>query len=122
MVQTGPIETRTHIDANGQPEVFANPAQALQNLRIPYAGEAGDRNNFRGDGYFGIDASLSKNWVLAEGKKLVFDWAVFNVTNAVRFDVSPNSLQTVSTNGQFGVYGATLTKPRVMQFGLRYQF
>ena len=44
------------------PTSFANPAQALAELQNPYPGEAGQRNNFRGDGYFGIDARLAKNW------------------------------------------------------------
>jgi hypothetical protein len=48
---------------------------------------------------------------------------VFNVTNAVRFDAALSALDfdtTTSTN--FGKYGFLLTKPRVMQFSLRYSF
>jgi hypothetical protein len=41
----------------------------------------------------------------------------------VRFDVNPiTSLQNMTTSGELGVYGATLTKPRVQQFSLRYSF
>jgi hypothetical protein len=123
MVQTGPIATGTHIAANGAPEAFADPAQALANLRNPYPGEAGQRNNFRGDGYFGIDASLSKVWKVNERDSLKFGWEVFNVTNSVRFDVNPlTSLQNVTSSGEFGVYDATLTKPRVQQLSLRFTF
>ncbi len=122
MVQTGPIQTRTHID-HGQARVFANPSQALDNMRNPYPGEAGQRNNFRGNGYFGADAGLSKIWKPSEGNSIRFAWEAFNVSNSVRFDVNPlTSLQNMTTSGEFGVYDATLTKPRVQQVSLRYSF
>jgi len=129
MVQTGPIKISKHITASGSPEVFADPA-ALQNevstgypWRLPYAGEAGSRNNFRGDGYFGIDSGLSKVWQLTERHQLRFSWEVFNVTNSVRFDTNPNtSLDNLSTDGSMGVYSKVLTAPRVQQFSLRYAF
>ncbi len=123
MIQTGPIETHTHIDGNGAPQVFADSQEALANMRNPYPGEAGQRNNFRGDGYFGADASLSKSWKVRENSGLKFAWDVFNVSNSVRFDVNPlTSLQNMTTSGEFGVYGATLTKPRVQQISLRFWF
>ncbi len=123
MIQTGPIATGTSIGANGAPNVFANAAQALASLQNPYPGEAGQRNNFRGDGYFGIDARLAKNWKLSERMGMQFAWDVYNVTNSVRFDVNPlNSLQNLTTSGSFGVYGATLTTPRVQQLSLRFSF
>jgi len=122
MIQTGPIRTHTHID-NGAAQVFANPSQVLENLRNPYPGEAGQRNNFRGDGYFGVDSGLSKSWKIREQSGLRFAWEVFNVSNSVRFDVNPlTSLQNMTTSGELGVYGATLTKPRVQQLSLRYFF
>jgi hypothetical protein len=123
MIQTGAISTGAYIGANGAPNAFADPAQALAELQNPYPGEAGQRNNFRGDGYFGIDARLSKTWKLSERTGLQFAWDVFNVTNSVRFDVNPlNSLQNLTTSGSFGVYGATLTTPRVQQLSLRLSF
>lgn len=125
MVQTGPIsQKKTIIDGN--PNAFADPAAAQANMRLPYAGEAGQRNQFRGDGYFGIDAGLSKAWNTFENQKLEFRWEVFNVTNAVRFDVQ--SLNRYSTDSvtpgavTFGNYTSTLSTPRVMQFSLRYSF
>ena len=52
-----------------------------------------------------------------------FTWQVFNVTNSVRFDTNPNtSLQTQLLSNTLGNYSATLSKPRVMQFSLRYSF
>jgi len=117
-------------------EVFADPS-ALQNAmstgtpwRIPFAGEAGSRNNFRGDGFFGIDAGLSKGWRIGEGRELRFSWEVFNITNSVRFNTNPNpvvqggsaGLDTGATSASLGEYSALLTKPRVQQFSLRFSF
>ncbi len=123
MIQTGAIQGGTSISANGAPQAFADPAQALDAMRNPYPGEAGQRNNFRGDGYFGVDARLSKTWKLSERTAMQFGWDVYNVTNSVRFDVNPlNSLQNLTTSGSFGVYGAALTTPRVQQLSLRFSF
>jgi hypothetical protein len=122
MVQTGPVRTHTHIEG-GTAQAFADPAATLANLRNPYPGEAGQRNNFRGDGYLGADSGLSKSWKMREGSNLRLAWEVFDVTNSVRFDVNPlTSLQNVTSSGEFGAYGATLSRPRVQQFSLRYAF
>lgn len=113
----------TYIDSNGDPNIFKDPSQAINAMRYPYPGETGQRNVFRGPGYFGIDTSLGKIWQPREGQKLQFRWEVFNVTNSVRFDAALSAQYfdlTTSTN--FGKYGSTLTKPRVMQFSLRYEF
>ena len=65
--------------------------------------------------------NLAKVWKLTESPGLRFSWDLFNVTNAVRFDVG--------TLNQYLLYGTTLrdftgtlTKPRVMQFGVCYSF
>jgi len=129
MVQTAPIQTGLFFNSSGSPTVFADP-QALAAAiptdtpwRTPYAGEAGNRNNFRGDGYFGIDTGLAKLWSIGERMSVKFSWEVFNVTNSVRFDVNPlTSLGTLSSTGNLGVYSRTLTAPRVQQFALRFAF
>ncbi len=128
-VRTAPVKLRQHLDQNGEPQVFDNPA-AINNgiigegnpIRLPYPGEAGERNNFRGNGYFGIDSGLSKSWPLGEGSTLKFAWEVFNVTNSVRFDTNPNSLDDGISTGSLGIYSALLTAPRVQQFSLRLAF
>ncbi len=129
LVQTGPIKTQKNYLPDGSPEAFVNPAAIVAGfangnpVRNAYPGEAGERNFFRGDGYFGVDTGLSKSWSIHEGQVLKFSWEVFNVTNSVRFDTNPNlSLQNNITGGDFGVYAATLTAPRVQQFSLRYSF
>jgi hypothetical protein len=131
-VQTAPVKIRKHIDANGAPQVFDNPDAINAGvtgpdtpIRLPFPGEAGQRNNFRGDGYFDIDSSLSKTWTLFHENTLGFAWDVFNVTNSVRFDTNGNSkngLNEQLTSGTLGVYSGTLSAPRVMQFSLRYAF
>jgi Carboxypeptidase regulatory-like domain/TonB dependent receptor len=91
-------------------------------MRLPYAGEAGERNNFRGDGVFDLDMSVSKSWALWEGVKLKFAAEAYNLTNSVRFDVSPNGLAAGLANPNLGIYSQPLSTYRRMQFGLRLDF
>jgi hypothetical protein len=132
-VITGPIKIHRHINAQGLPEVFADP-DALNNgiangfpLRYPYPGENGQRNVFRGDGYFEQDASLAKVLKTHEGQALRFAWEVFNVSNSSRFDTSAISAlgglnNTVTSGEGFGVYSHQLVQSRKQQFSLRYDF
>jgi hypothetical protein len=113
---------------NGSPQVFANPGAINSGtttgspIRLPYPGEAGQRNNVRGDGWFGVDSGLSKTWKLGEYGALKFDWQVFNVSNSVRFNSNPVYLGQGLTGGNLGSYSAMQNAPRRMQFGLRYDF
>ena len=125
-VTTAPVKTHRYFDANGNPQYFNNP-NAINNgistgspIRLPYPGEAGERNNFRGDGYFDIDTGLNKSWKIHDYGNLNFAWEVYNVTNTVRFD--PASIGSQLTGGNLGVAGSLLTQPRRMQFALRYNF
>ena len=129
-VHDGTRRTHTHLGPNGAPQAFANPDALLASLgtltgsvRNALPGESGSRNAFRGDGYFGIDAGLSKFVTIHDQQRLRLTWEVFNVTNSVRFDVNPlNSLQNQAGIGGFGNYGATLTQPRVQQLAARFSF
>jgi hypothetical protein len=115
---------------NGTANLFQNPAAASQAFRFAYPGESGQRNTLRGPGYFGIDTGLSKAWSITESSAVKFSWEIFNLTNTPRFDVG--SLQGAASQGNgnllftnsftFGQFTSTLTKPRVMQFALRYSF
>jgi Carboxypeptidase regulatory-like domain/TonB dependent receptor len=91
-------------------------------IRYPYAGEAGERNYFRGDGYFDIDSSLTKSWNLADKAQLKFAAEAYNITNSDRFDVSPAGLNPQLTFADLGAYSSTLSTYRRMQFGLRLDF
>jgi hypothetical protein len=107
--------------ADGVPNVFSAGTAAASAFRYAYPGESGQRNNLRGPGYFGADMSLAKVWQLSESQGLRFSWDVFNVTNAVRFDVGTLN-QYLLYGTTLGDFTETLTKPRVMQFGVRYSF
>jgi len=134
MVKTAPVKSGLfHDPLTGAPTAFADPAAVvagvsittgvpatLTPLRFAFPGEAGSRNAFRGQGFFGIDASLAKSWKVTERINLKFAWDVFNITNSVRFDT--NSIDNGSDDGGFGLYSGTLTNPRVQQFSLRLTF
>ncbi len=127
---TGPLQTQMGsfkdapaISGNPGPNIFADPQKAMDSYAFTLPGESGVRNTLRGDGYFAVDGSLSKRFTLpyAESHSLQFRWEVFNLTNTVRFDpLSISNFLTIS--GSFGKYSDVLTNPRVMQFGLRYEF
>jgi hypothetical protein len=119
---TGPIQSGGHKrDAGNQPNAFPNPSSAVANIRLPYPGETGERNFFRGDGYFSIDSGVDKVVKTFREQQIKFAWEVFNVTNSVRFD--PASISNNPYAGaSFGRYSALLTQSRRMQFALRYSF
>ncbi|HTV02877.1 MAG TPA: TonB-dependent receptor [Luteitalea sp.] len=110
----------------GQPSPWENATQALTAFRRATPGESGTRNLFRGDGYFAIDASLSKAFRMPFGHRLMFRWDVFNLTNTVRFDTgSLDMFPDIAAS--FGRYNGTLAgcdgaANRCMQMNLRYEF
>jgi Carboxypeptidase regulatory-like domain len=123
----GPVQTGTtnvNVQNTGfTPNVFKDPVAAASNFDYAYPGQSGQRNNVRGDGYFGLDMSLQKTWKIPslESQSLQFRWNVFNVLNTTRFDVY--SMQDeVDAGPSFGDYTSTLTNPRVMEFSLVYRF
>ena len=115
------------ISPTGNPNYFPNTDVFNKNvytgnpIRLPYPGETGQRNNFRGDGYLSLDTSVSKSWKLAEYGAVKFDWAVYNATNTDRFD--PFSINNTLLSGNtIGTAGKLLGLNRRMQFALRYDF
>lgn len=105
----------------GIPNAFKDGPGAASAFRFAYPGESGQRNNFTGPGYFGIDMSLAKQWRLGGERNVRFAWDTFNVTNSVRFDagtISPDLLYATT----LGNFSQTMTKPRVMQFSLRVSY
>ena len=128
---SGPIpKSGQFIDSSGNPTIFKdtpalpsvddNGVLHCSSFCYAYPGEAGVRNNVRGPGYFGIDTGLFKSWRITEEQSLKFGWEVFNVTNSVRFDVG--TMNSTFDQQGFGTFTSTLTRPRVMQFSLRYTF
>jgi len=115
---------------NGKPvstqhgaNMFADPDAAMAAFDYELPGGIGTRNPLRGDGIFNIDLNVAKRFTMPYSEKhsLQFRWETFNLTNTTKFDVNSASLD-ISVGGTFGKYGAQLTQPRVMQFGLRYEF
>jgi Carboxypeptidase regulatory-like domain len=130
--QTGPVKTGVYriknSDGTTSINIFANGSSAQSSFSHIFPGQAGGRNQIRGDGYFGIDMGLAKRWSMpwSESQSLQFRWEVFNITNSVRFDVAQtNSALGGSAQGGYGTFGnytGVLTNPRVMQFAMRYEF
>ncbi|ABF39630.1 Cna B-type protein [Candidatus Koribacter versatilis Ellin345] len=120
------IATGTTI-INGTPWIFKNPTQASLDAAsggpfdYAYPGQSGSRNNIRGDGYFAVDMSISKNWKIKESNSFQLRWSVFNVTNSTRFDAY-NYMQTEWDSGSLGQYSGTLTQPRIMEFSGIFRF
>jgi len=115
-VATKPIATGGHTNA------FKNQQAALASIRAPYPGESGERNYFTGDGYFSIDAGLSKVFNTFEKQQLKFAAEAFNITNSVRFDPHSVVNNPFGSPASFGQYTSLLTLGRRMQFSLRYSF
>jgi hypothetical protein len=130
LIGPAPKTGRTAIGPNGDPFAFvAGPAADVTNFqtgqtpifRFAFPGESGQRNNFRGDGYFGVDAGVNKSFQFTERVALRLSAYAFNLTNSVRFDpafVSANLQQAAS----FGQYSNTLTTSRRMEFAARVIF
>jgi hypothetical protein len=120
-------ETETTKNAvDRRPSPFANPTDALTYFRRALPGEVGIRNQFRGDGYFTIDLSVSKAVSVGVADHRVrFRWDIFNLTNTPKFDVG--QLTMFPDRAGFGRYDGTLATcdaqaGRCMQFALRYEF
>jgi hypothetical protein len=125
-IQVAPVKTGTYYDPTSQGAVnaFSNFSQGAGSFIEPFPGTAGQRNNLRGPGFFSVDMSLSKRWMMpySEHHSLQLKWEVFNVTNSKRFD--PQSINSALDvyGSAFGDYTRLSTKPRVMEFALRYEF
>jgi hypothetical protein len=124
--QIAPVHTGVFTNT-GTPNIFSNGPAAINSFAPAYAGESGQRNVIRGDGFFGLDLGLAKRWTMpwSEKQSVQFRWEVFNVPNTVRFDVQSSLLSNslgLGSGTSFGNYSGLLTNPRIMQFALRYEF
>jgi hypothetical protein len=78
------------------------------------------KNAYFGPGVFGIDASIMKNWTLAQGKTFQFRWDAFNATNHPNFGGPASTVNQAA--GTFGVISGTNGNPRIFQGALRFTF
>jgi hypothetical protein len=115
-----------------RPNVISNPndgphtvmqwvsRSAFQQLNaVTQAGQFGDerRNSVRGPGYGNLDLSLIKSQKLSEQWNMQFRAEFFNATNHTNFGLPVNDLNSPS-------FGQILTagSPRVMQFGVKFNY
>lgn len=75
-------------------------------------------SNLRGDGIRNLDASLSKEFTIREGKTVQIRAEMFNAFNHQRFAFP----DTASGEDGFGTVTSTTNNFRRMQFGARFQF
>ena len=75
-------------------------------------------SQLRADGIRNVDASLSKEFTIREGKVLQVRAEMFNAFNHQRFAIP----DVGSDDGSFGTVTSTVNNFRRMQFGARFQF
>jgi len=110
------------LGSNAGTSNFNPPANGgTPSFRLAMPGESGQRNNFRGDGYFGSDIGVNKTFRITESQSVRFSAYAFNWTNSVRFDPAFINANLQNT-AVFGLYSNTLTQSRRMEFALRYSF
>jgi Carboxypeptidase regulatory-like domain/TonB dependent receptor len=100
---------------------YFTPAQ-IANFSEPIAGGFGTsgRNTFRGPGFFNVDLSLVKRFVIAEHKSLTFRAEAYNLLNNVDFASPAVNLGGATTS--FGKISGVVNNPRIMQMALRFDF
>jgi hypothetical protein len=103
------------------PAAFAVPGTVPSVLGAPVQlfGNAG-RSLLRGPGSRNLDASLFKDFRLAERRRVEFRAEAFNLTNTPTFQL-PNARSAVLTvgNAAFGKLSGSQTVGRQVQFGLK---
>ena len=120
-IQTGPIKTGTFYskDTIGEVNAFSNFSDGAASFREPLPGEAGQRNNLRGPGFFTVDAALSKRWTMPwkEGHNLQLRWEVFNTLNRANF-LNPTASFSSANFGRI----LSARDPRIMQLAAKFYF
>ncbi|HSR68041.1 MAG TPA: carboxypeptidase regulatory-like domain-containing protein [Acidobacteriota bacterium] len=111
------------------PNFFPDVQFAYNSFRDAYAGEVGDRNVFNRSSFITLDFGLHKAFRMPynESHQVVFRWEVFNATNTQRLGAPGNTGVLVDPQegepppNWFNITGIQ-GMPRVMQFGLKYEF
>ena len=129
-VTVGSFDALTGI-SNRRPNIVGDPNQNVPDgfafnpaaFAAPPAGFLGNagRNIIRGDSYFNTDFAVLRNFALpflGENKNLQFRAEFFNIYNNVNFTSPVTSL----SNSAFGRYVSNATTPRVIQFGVKFNF
>jgi hypothetical protein len=115
----GSFTTSNGINQSGNPGVFSNPSASAANWLPMYSGTVGARAAVRLAGSTNVDLALAKTFRLPfEGHTLQLRGEAFNAFNHANFIDPTLDASSPTTFGQY----TTDAGPRVMQFGLRYQF
>jgi hypothetical protein len=121
------LQGSIHDASNGTIQFFADPAVVFNPsnptagvIRFPHHGEIGNRNVFRGPGFWNVDTALLKNFQMpwSEHHQLQIRWESFNLFNHNSFGLPAVGI----TGTTFGTITSSASAPREMQFALRYTF
>jgi Carboxypeptidase regulatory-like domain len=117
------------IGSNGQPvageySIFKNPSTLLATVRNPIlgldTGTGGNGSPIVGLPYWNVDMRLTKNIKIWERVSTEFQFVTSNLFNHPIFG-NPGLSPAFGVN-YFGVTTGQVNNPRMMQFGLRFQF
>lgn len=121
------LQGSIHDAANGTIQFFADPLDVFDPanptagaIRFPRHGEIGNRNVFRGPGFWNLDTAVMKNFQMpwSESHSLQLRWESFNLFNHHSFGLPAVGI----TGTTFGTITTSASNPREMQFALRYSF
>jgi carboxypeptidase family protein len=116
-----------HDATNGTIQFFADPVAVFDPanptagaIRFPHHGEIGNRNVFRGPGFWNLDTALIKTFQMpwSEHQNLQIHWQAFNLFNHNSFGLPAVGI----TGTTFGTITTSASTAREMQFALRYNF
>ena len=132
-------KTGVFFDSSGNPTVFKDPQHTITCACSPgtaagaifrptYPGESGQRNNFRGPGYFDVDFSIVKKFGLpntrfwGEGANIELRGNSFNTFN--KLNLQPFSFGTDNTRVENLIFGRSpgALAGRVLEFQAKFNF
>lgn len=123
----GALQGRIHDATNGTIQFFDNPTTVFNPanptagvIRFPRHGEIGNRNVFRGPGFWNLDTAVLKNFQMpwSESQRIQIRWESFNAFNHHSFGLPAVGI----TGTNFGQITGSASAPREMQFAIRYEF
>jgi len=120
-----PLSTSIVRNGAAGPNLFSNPAAALNALSFTLAGLGGSRNVLTGPAYASADLGLYKTFRIRERQSLQLRATAYNVFNSVNFaDIGGISLDPTNpaTFGNITATAGPRGGPREMEFAARYSF
>jgi hypothetical protein len=135
-VTTGVDNALNNITGQRPNQIAGNPYCASQGANCwitagafgsPVTGTFGNSgaNSLLGPGYFQIDVSLSRRFILHENHSLEFRADAFNLLNGVNFSIPVTTLNSSNfghITSDITAPGSASGDPRIMQMSLKYAF